>query len=305
MFGLAAVGGTGTAAAIRKAAEFFIVNELPGGGWPSDVLPGGNGVENTEVNAEIARGLATLFNTFVGTNVFVSPSQLATVEFSTVTGSGETTMVTSNPAVVPATGGFQIYNNLMYEISTSATISGDITVCFYLPWIQDLATFEAARILHGENGVLVDRTIVAGPLAPDFFSRRMCALVTSLSPFAVGIDRKAPKLSVALTPEVLHGNNHKLVTITAKVRSRDAEDPSPRVTLLSITSSEADAGLGKKDVPGDIQEARIGQDDRVFKLRNESFGKKRGRIYTIVYRATDRSGNHRDVTAKVRVNGEK
>jgi hypothetical protein len=211
-------------------------------------------------------------------------------------------MVTSNPAVVPATGGFQIYNNLMYEISTSATISGDITVCFSLYWIADQATFDAARILHGENGVLVDRTILApDPLAPDFWSRRMCARVTSLSPFAVGIDRTAPELAVELTPQVLHGNHQKLVTITATVRARDDEDPSPAITLLSITSSDPDAGLAKKDLPGDIQEAELGTDDRVFKLREESFGKKPTRIYTVVYRATDRSGNHRDATAQVRV----
>lgn len=61
------------------------------------------------------------------------------------------------------------------------------------------------------------------------------------------------------------------------------------VTLLSVTSNQADSGLGPKDVPNDIQEWITGTDDRTGLLRAERF--MRQRIYTLTYQALDPAGN--------------
>ncbi|MDD2776281.1 MAG: hypothetical protein PHU06_10020 [Gallionella sp.] len=58
----------------------------------------------------------------------------------------------------------------------------------------------------------------------------------------------------------------------------------------------------------DIRDARLGTDDRQFMFKAKSEGRnKAGRIYTVVYSATDASGNRAVATATVTVrhdNGE-
>ena len=68
----------------------------------------------------------------------------------------------------------------------------------------------------------------------------------------------------------------------------------PAITLVSITIGGGDKG--KKE---DIEDAALGTDDRSFRLGAEKV--KGGRVYTVVYRATDRSGNATDVTRQVLV----
>jgi hypothetical protein len=134
-----------------------------------------------------------LFNTPTGTGISVAPSQVSTVTFSTVASPGGTTVVAIDPATAGGvTGAGEIVGSIGYDVQTSATFDGDVTVCFSLVWIPDQTTFDAVRILHQEGGAVVDRTILAGPLAPDFGTRRMCALVTSLSPFVVARANHAP-----------------------------------------------------------------------------------------------------------------
>ena len=73
---------------------------------------------------------------------------------------------------------------------------------------------------------------------------------------------------------------------------------------MSVTSNEPETGfLGNGDKGPDIQGAAIGTDDRAFSLRSErgTGGQNTGRVYTITYRATDSSGNTKDVTATVTV----
>lgn len=59
------------------------------------------------------------------------------------------------------------------------------------------------------------------------------------------------------------------------------------VKLISITSNEADNGLGDGDKPNDIQGASYGTNDRAFQLRAERSGGGSGRVYTGIYRVTD------------------
>jgi hypothetical protein len=77
------------------------------------------------------------------------------------------------------------------------------------------------------------------------------------------------------------------------------------VQLVSITSNEPDNGTGDGDTTGDIQGASVGTADGTFALRAERSGSGGGRVYTIVYRATDASGNAGTATGYVRVPHDK
>jgi hypothetical protein len=115
------------------------------------------------------------------------------------------------------------------------------------------------------------------------------------------MDSTPPSLSVSLSPESLWPPNHKLVNIFASVQASDTCSDSPNVELISIVSSEPDNGKGDGNTNNDIQGASYGTDDRTFSLRAERSGKRRGRIYTITYRATDASGNVAGATDEVAV----
>ncbi len=107
-------------------------------------------------------------------------------------------------------------------------------------------------------------------------------------------DTLPPVLSVTLTPSTLKPNE-KLVAIAATITVKDDYDPLPAIVLESITANEL---LEKED----IRDAKIGTDDRQFKLKAEREGKnKAGRIYTVTYSATDGTGNKATASATVTV----
>ena len=124
--------------------------------------------------------------------------------------------------------------------------------------------------------------------------------VTSSASFLVEvIDVTPPEIQVTLSPDSLWPPNHKLVTISATVTVTDDYDPNPAVELVSVTSSEPDNGPGDGNTIGDIAGADIGTDDRSFQLRAERSGSGSGRTYTVVYKATDASGNVATASATV------
>ena len=89
--------------------------------------------------------------------------------------------------------------------------------------------------------------------------------------------------------------NHKFVDVTATVTATDNCDANPTVTLVSITSNEPDTGF--------VQGAAFGTDDLAFQLladRDTGHGST-GRVYTITYKVTDKSGNSTLQSATVTV----
>jgi len=112
----------------------------------------------------------------------------------------------------------------------------------------------------------------------------------------VKIDTKAPSVSgCSVSPSKLRtsANNHKLVTVTATAPTvTDSGGSGPNgLTLFSVTSSQADSGLGPDDVPNDIQGWTTGTNpaDTGGQLRAERYGG--ARTYTLTYRGTDLAGN--------------
>jgi len=119
-----------------------------------------------------------------GRNVSVAPTTASTIVFSNVTAAGITSVTPLAVATLPpVTDGFAIFGqNLVFDVSTTATFSGPVSVCFAMPSVADAATFATLRVLHRELDMMVDKTSRS-----DFATHTVCAEVTSLSPFAVGM----------------------------------------------------------------------------------------------------------------------
>ncbi|WNR45408.1 cadherin-like beta sandwich domain-containing protein [Paenibacillus roseipurpureus] len=115
------------------------------------------------------------------------------------------------------------------------------------------------------------------------------------------IDKVAPVLTVILDPSVINQKNHKMVTVHASITANDSGTGIASVVLSSITSNEPDNGTDDGDTANDIQNAALNTNDTIFSLRAERSGSGNGRIYTIVYIATDYAGNSTTVTKTVTV----
>lgn len=122
-------------------------------------------------------------NTPIGTNVSTTPvcspsnSSPVSVTFSAVSQAGGTGVIASPTGNAPP-GNFQLGDPpVYYDIATSATYSGDITICINYAGI----TFPGSpRLFHFENGAWVDRTT-----SVDTVTQTVCGVVSSLSPFAL------------------------------------------------------------------------------------------------------------------------
>lgn len=127
--------------------------------------------------------------TLPGVDVVVQPvdpltgETPATLTFDNVTGGGVTT-VTSTTASEDqgAPGGFKFGDPpVIYEITTTATYEGNITVCFDYSGISFVGNEEDLRLYHYESGAWVDATV----LPVETVNNIICGIVSSLSPFAI------------------------------------------------------------------------------------------------------------------------
>lgn len=109
----------------------------------------------------------------------------------------------------------------------------------------------------------------------------------------------APTLSVSVSPNDLWPPNHKLVQINATVVATDTCDASPRVQLVSITSSDPLDGDDVQAVGGG--QVPFGTDVRSFMLSAERSSSQTDRVYTVTYAATDASGHTTTASAQVQV----
>src|SRR4029078_2866862 len=87
-----------------------------------------------------------------GSNVSVSPTSTSTIVFSSVTAAGITSGTPlAVAALPPVADGLAIFGqNLVFDVSTTATFSGAVSVCFTVPSVADAATFATLRVLHRE-----------------------------------------------------------------------------------------------------------------------------------------------------------
>ncbi len=108
------------------------------------------------------------------------------------------------------------------------------------------------------------------------------------------VDTTPPTIDVSVTPSVLWPPNNKFVSVRADVAAKDSCDDAPAIALHSITKNDPSKGA--------FAGAAIGMADVEFQLLAERSGTfKSGLIYTIVYVATDASGNSAKDSAVVTV----
>jgi hypothetical protein len=114
---------------------------------------------------------------------------------------------------------------------------------------------------------------------------------------AACVDSGPPTVEVTLDRDSIWPPNHKYVEVCATVNASDDCDQHPAVSLLSVTSNEPDNGKGDGNTDHDI----VIEDGNCFLLRAERSGGGNGRVYTIVYCATDSIGQTACDTATVTV----
>jgi len=120
-------------------------------------------------------------NTPSGVGVVVQSGDVS-LTFDSVSVAGDTTVMPIDPASIgEVPGGFAVSGLIAYEVNTSATFSGPVTICFVVPGPISEADFNGLVVLHNENGVLVD--VTASAPAREYASLRLCATVNSFSPF--------------------------------------------------------------------------------------------------------------------------
>ena len=134
-------------------------------------------------------------NSRAGNNITATaPDGDASVTFATVSQAGFTTftrIVRPSLAGIPPAGYTILDDAPGYNITTTATYTGAISVCFTVSSVNDAAEFARLRILHEEGGQLVDRTDLN---SLDFASHTACAQVSSLSPFVVALAPASSRL---------------------------------------------------------------------------------------------------------------
>jgi len=146
-------------------------------------LNGSDGAETFTFNRVAVAAAPTV----VGTNVVVAPISPAgttpvTIQFDTVSGAGSTTVQVIDPAgsdspAPPA--GFTLGDPpLYYEIHTTASFSGPVSVCFNYAGIS-FGT-GTPRLFHFEAGAWTDITT-----SVDTAAMTICGTATSFSPFAI------------------------------------------------------------------------------------------------------------------------
>jgi hypothetical protein len=128
-------------------------------------------------------GAAVSSITSAGNSVTLQANGL-TISFESVTGAGTTSVSLINPASVGLLPvGYQLFgNSVAYSITTTAVTQGSTGVCLNVSSVIDAATFARLRVLHNENGVLVDRT---GGI--DFSSKTICMVTNSLGDFVLAL----------------------------------------------------------------------------------------------------------------------
>lgn len=160
-----------------------------------------------------------------GTDVTIEAPNAA-VTFSGVTAEGVTSFVQLALDQGDLPNGYALCPTCpAYEITTTGTYTPPITVCFAVPEPTTEPEFLLLRLLHGENGVFVDRT--TDHVTNVDGTRAVCGVVDSLSPFtlATSLAPTAAEVSIGGRVSTADGRGIKNAVLTLT-----ATDGTRRVT---------------------------------------------------------------------------
>jgi len=144
--------------------------------------------------------------TNAGTNTQTQAGEV-TLLFSNVSSGGTTTVTPIEPSSAgTAPSGYTLVGPAD-NITTTASVSGPITVCFSVPYITDYASFSKLKVLHSVGGNLVDITT-----GQNVGSGVVCGNEPSgsLSPFVVAIGNTPTAAPAALTGRVTNSEGDPL-----------------------------------------------------------------------------------------------
>jgi hypothetical protein len=146
-----------------------------------------------------------------------------------------------------------------------------------------------ATVAGGSASVTIS---AEGTTTLTWYARDLAGNQETAHSLQIRIDMSAPVLTCEASPAVLTAPNHKLIPVRVNAWIDGAEvGAGGSVSLLSVTSSEPDHGLGGGDSPGDIQEWGTGTADTQGLLRAERSVRGPGRTYTLTYQGADLAGN--------------
>ncbi len=161
----------GSRIGIRRGAEIL---HMPAGGGAATQLGIGGRLSNH------SWGRKPLVPTAKGSNV-VNMMGNGLIAFDAVSIAGDTSFNPIAPSAFVPPPSYVAVDGAAYDLTTTASASGTMTICVRVAGVDDPVRFARLRVLHGEGGTMVDRTV----LPPDFATRTVCASVGSLSPFLV------------------------------------------------------------------------------------------------------------------------
>lgn len=181
--------------------------------------------------------------TEAGSGIEVSPTSLATITYSTVTASGDTTVsATSTPPAVPA--GFKLSKgDIYFDITTTATFNGAVEVCVH--YTSDVGE-GGLKFLHEENGVWVDITTTK-----DMVNNIICGNVTSFSFFMVALQFGLP--THTFTRDVPTGISGLLLNVAQKIGLSTQNIGKPTNKIVNFFSVDGDATLVMTNGPGNME----------------------------------------------------
>lgn len=177
------------------------------------------GTGNAVIGAGIFQSFALKpsFTTGTGANVRFYGANV-NLNFTNISASGTVAYTAIDPTATGLTVpiGYIIQANApAYNITSTATASGNIQVCLKVPSTFDSVLLNRLKILHGEGGSLIDRTS-----SVNFRKREICSNVTTLSPFVIAEGLAATAANVRVSGRVFSANGRAVSR--AQVRVSDA-----------------------------------------------------------------------------------
>ncbi len=194
--------------------------------------------------------------TSAGQNVMVQTTG-ADLTFSQVTTTGTTSVVPIDPATAgQVPGGFAVSSSVAYEISSTASFTGPVTLAFKVPGPISQTDFNSLAILHNENGTLVD--VTATSPARDYTNLTIYATTTSFSPFYLA--RNGPHINPLFDQTKAHKSGS---TVPVKVQVLDATNNN--LSSASTPLTARDLRLLGGNTPAPVVDSGNANPDSTFR----------------------------------------
>ncbi len=221
-----------------------------------DGIGGLNAFQSTATGTGTNVALSTT-STYTDPNTGNPTSAAVDITFDNVTSGGSTLVTATSNAAGDLTNNFKVdiggYQATFIDVTTTASFSNNITICQHYNdadndgYVDGTGVLETSlRFLHSEGGTFVDRTL--NP--PDPMNNIICAQVTSLSPFVIGVAvaMQSTHDGVVLPPLPLKvtipkGKTELAKTLKVKVQNADFSDSTGHTAHLSISASTCPASL--------------------------------------------------------------